>query len=386
MRKREARLRVCAALVCGALFESPVAHAAPFASEVVSYLAGSNIPAGYDDPLTALGPPARSTGSGPFDGDVTPFNTPWRSEHVVSIGAGGSLVLRFDAPVLDDAANPFGIDLLIYGNAFLGIDFDTGLADGVLFSEPARIALSQDGQSWFDVGGVFADDLFPTLAYQDPPGPFDSGGTLPTSFTRPVDPGLTPADFVDLDVAAIAALYAGGAGGAGIDLAVLGLPWVQYVRIWQPETDTWSAEVDAIADVPGPGALVLLGMAFAALCFRRRTAEWLRRSEGPGRMSGAPLPHASSSRWRLPDSSSPACCASGGPGRAQAGLRIERSPVSWVRRMARWRILQPSGVRTSRSWYSPKHSYSTRAWFPRPRWCARIAQVEVASLPRTSMR
>jgi hypothetical protein len=280
MRKPEIRLCLCAALVVGALFPSPVARAAPFASEVVSYVAGSNIPEGYDDPQSALGAPERSTGSGAFDGDVTVFNTPWRSEHVVSIGAGGSLVLRFDEAVLDDAANPYGIDLLVYGNALLGLDFDTGLADGVLFSEPARIALSQDGQSWFDVDGVHADDLFPTLAYQDPPGPFDSGGSLPTSFTRPVDPALTLADFDDLGVAAIAALYAGGGGGAGVDLAALGLPWIQYVRIWQPESDTWSAEVDAIADVPGPGALALLAVAGPALLLSRARGSSGRRSRG----------------------------------------------------------------------------------------------------------
>ena len=42
---------------------------------------------------------------------------------------------------------------------------------------------------------------------------------------------------------------------------------------------------------------------------------------------------------------------------AQAGFRIARVPVSCVTRMVRWRIRQPSGVRTSRSRYSPKHSY-----------------------------
>jgi len=264
MRTLEVCLRVCAAIVCGALFQT-AARAASFASEVVSYSPGTNASAGYDDPQVALGSPERSTGSGIFDGDVTPFNTPYASDDVVSIGAGGSLVLRFASAVQDDPTNPFGIDLLVYGNAFFGIDFETSLADGVLFSEPARIALSQDGQSWFDVGGVFADALFPTLAYRDPTGPFSSGGTLPTSFTQPVDPGLTTADFSGLDVAQIAALYGGAAGGAGIDLASVGLPWIQYVRIWQPEGDTWSAEVDALADVPEPaaGSLVLLACALA---------------------------------------------------------------------------------------------------------------------------
>jgi hypothetical protein len=264
---RNPAIIVCtrALAISGAIFLTSPARAASFATEVVSYLAGTNIPAGYDDPLAALGSPERWTGSGPFDGDVTPFNAPYSSDHVVSIGAGGSLVLRFDHAVLDDPSNPYGIDLLVYGNAFLGIDFDTGLADGNLFAEPARISLSQDGTSWFDVDGVFADALFPTLAYRDPTGPFSSGGALPTSFTRPVDPSLTAADFAGLDVAQIAALYGGAAGGAGVDLANVGLEWVQYVRIWQPGGDTWSAEVDAIADVPEPGALVLVLLASGAL-------------------------------------------------------------------------------------------------------------------------
>jgi hypothetical protein len=269
MRTLEVRLRVCAAIVCGALFLNPSARAASFASEVVSYLAGTNIPAGYDDPQVALGSPGRSTGNGPFDGDVTPFNTPYASDDVVSIGAGGSLVLRFADAVLDDPANPFGVDLLVFGNAFFGIDFGTGLADGVLFAEPARIALSQDGLAWFDVGGVFADALFPTLAYRDPADPFSSSGTLPTSYTLPVDPGLGMAAFTGKDVAQIAALYAGSGGGTGVDLASVGLPWIQYVRIWQPGSDTWSADIDALADVPEPSVLILLALATVAFHGRR---------------------------------------------------------------------------------------------------------------------
>ena len=202
---------------------APPVLAGPFASTVVHYTAGSNVPAGYDDPTASLGAPTRSTGDGPYDGDVTPFNAPYLPDQVVAIGAGGSLVVGFDQLVTDDPSNPFGIDLLIYGNAFLGIDFETGIADGVIFGEPARVSVSQDGLTWVDADGIFADALFPTLAYQDPTGPFSSGGTIPTSFTRPVDPSLTRADFVGRDIAQIAALYDGGAGGVGLDLADLGL-------------------------------------------------------------------------------------------------------------------------------------------------------------------
>jgi hypothetical protein len=109
------------------------AFALPFATEVVSYSAGSNVPVGYDDPTAALGSPGRAPD---LFGEITPFNTPYRPEDVVSIGAGGELVVRFDHQVADDSANAYGIDLLIFGNAFLGMDFDTGFADGTIFDEP----------------------------------------------------------------------------------------------------------------------------------------------------------------------------------------------------------------------------------------------------------
>ena len=259
---------VCLFFLC--VLAQPVL-AAPFATQVVRYTPGSNVPTGYDDPLASLGEPTRSTGNGPYDGDVTPFNAPYLPSQVVGIGAGGELVVRFDPLVVDDPSNPFGIDLLIYGNAFLGIDFETGLADGVVFGEPARVSVSQDGSVWIDASGIFADALFPTFAYQDPPGPFSPGGSIPTSFTRPVDPSLGAADFVGLDVAQIAALYGGGGGGVGIDLGVLGLPWIEYVRVWQPASDGYAAEIDAFAAVPEPGAATLFCVAvFALACARTR--------------------------------------------------------------------------------------------------------------------
>ena len=106
------------ALTVVCLLSASSALASSFASEVVSYSAGTNASAGYTDPSVALGSPGRATGTGAFDGALTPFNAPYQASDVVSIGAGGSLVVRFDHPVTDDASNPYGVDLLVFGNAF----------------------------------------------------------------------------------------------------------------------------------------------------------------------------------------------------------------------------------------------------------------------------
>lgn len=233
-----------------------------FATEVIAYVPGTNAAGSHTNPLTALGPPSRITGSG----NVTPFNAPFLSTEIVSIGASGSLTIRMAGPVEDDPANPFGVDLLIFGNAFFGSTGD-GRASGSVFREPARIAVSQDGLEFVEIANVFADDLFPTNGWQD------ETGTLPTDFGRPVDPSLTAADFAGRDFAGIAALYAGSGGGTGVDLAVVGLPWIEFVRISQPLGDTWSAEIDAFADVvavPEPASGALLGAALAALALGRR--------------------------------------------------------------------------------------------------------------------
>ena len=39
-----------------------------------------------------------------------------RPAEVISIGAGGSLTLRFDSPIANSPSNRFGIDFIIFGN------------------------------------------------------------------------------------------------------------------------------------------------------------------------------------------------------------------------------------------------------------------------------
>lgn len=258
------------------------AAASDFATQVVEYVEGSGIPVDfisleeYNDPTTALGRPTidttgdnnptTGTGSAANPVPVVPVYQPFRHFEVVSIGQGGRLVLRFDQPVHDDPLNPCGIDFIIFGNTnqtINGIDRwrngDPGLTTvrGMAHGrEPARVSVSQDGVTWHTFhAGPFADDFAPTLGRVYDPDHHESGlpGNFwwgqPTDPTYPVDPRWTPASFDGWTVAQIARKYGRSAGGTGFDLAALGLPWMQYVRIENPVASGMTPEIDAIARV-----------------------------------------------------------------------------------------------------------------------------------------
>ncbi|MHC5008863.1 MAG: hypothetical protein ACYTGF_16060, partial [Planctomycetota bacterium] len=245
--------------VCAALPILPApAHAGdgPFADDVVAYDQGANPAPGYTDPQTALCSPQRFTGEGVFPSVVSPFSPPFGIDEIVSIGAGGQLIVRFDAPVTDDPGNPYGIDLLIFGNTgFIDTNWPNGVVGGVLGDDGGVVEVSADGIAWHLVSGVPADGMLPTSGYLDT-GPYDAEpGTVPSNFTRPVDPGVVIGDLVGLDHQDLIDLYAGAGGGTGIDLAAVGLDVVSYVRVTNPgdPATTPAVEIDAFSDVSPNG-------------------------------------------------------------------------------------------------------------------------------------
>jgi hypothetical protein len=143
-RVKHAGWQVGAAVVLGA---TAAAFAADFATAVVSY---SPAPgqfvnnANYNNPARAIGPPAAA---GTLAGDNT---------KVVSLGGfGGSIILKFAETVLDDPCNPFGLDAIVFGNAF----WVAGNANR-RWAEGAVIEISLDANSngladdaWFVVPG-----------------------------------------------------------------------------------------------------------------------------------------------------------------------------------------------------------------------------------------
>lgn len=243
------------------------------ASRVVSYVAGSGAGGAFQNPARALGAPSRFTGAGIEPGAVTPFRPAFLSSELVSVGRGGELVLAFDQPVTDDPRNPWGIDLIVFGNAmFADLDYPGGVP-GYLFDEGGTIELSADGVTWHAVPGAAADGGLPTMGYADA-GPYSTvAGLEPTDPARPVDPAITADSLLGAPYEEVVAAYDGAAGGTGIDLAEVGLASVTYVRVRTaldaasvPEVDAVVAvrpmrvgDVDGDGDVDGADLGLLLG-------------------------------------------------------------------------------------------------------------------------------
>jgi hypothetical protein len=261
----------------------PVARAGldPWADSVVEYLPGAAPAAGFTDPAVSLGAPERFTGElTPFPGVVSIFSPPFGTDEIVSIGEGGRLTVRFDVPVADDPANPYGVDLIIFGNTgfVLGdfVNLSIGTPAELFGADFATVEVSADGIDFFAVGSL-ADALFPTQGFLDS-GPFDAApGSAPTNFLKPVNPALTLSDFDGLTYAGALALYDGSGGGTPIDIASTGLASISYVRVSLLDDGNagteLNAEIDAFATVPEPGSLALFAIGAALALGRRRRWE-----------------------------------------------------------------------------------------------------------------
>lgn len=115
----------------------------PFASRVLEFSPAPgqfvNVE-DFNDPSHALGPPSAG-------GTNLAAN-----DSIVSLGGfGGYIVLGFDQPVLDHPLNPFGMDLIVFGNSFwIGND------PQARWAEPAVVEVSRDDNA----NGVADDQWF----------------------------------------------------------------------------------------------------------------------------------------------------------------------------------------------------------------------------------
>lgn len=257
-------------LLWGTMLPVAMAHAStPFADHVAGYVAGSLASGSYTQPSAAVGSPTRYTGAGVYPSAVTPFNPAFMPDEIVAIGAGGSLTLRFDEPVADDAANPHGLDLIVFGNTFFADrSYPSGVVDGVFgpFAD-SIVEVSADGIDWRTLAGASLSGLFPTLGYADLTDPYAlAAGLVESDFTRPVDPAFDP---MGKSFAQVLAAYAGSGGGTGIDIASSGLGAISFLRISVTSGELLIDGASDVASVPSPSAIGSLGV-FAVMAVRRR--------------------------------------------------------------------------------------------------------------------
>src|SRR5690349_16902307 len=173
--------------LAGVLALAPTVHA-QFAGTVLNYNPGTGFADSFTNASTALGAPSQIN---PFSENTDPFDPPYGTNQIVSIGAGGSLTLQLSTPILNNPGNPFGIDFIIFGNSgFIITNGDYsggGITDGSLFGNntgSTLVQVSTDGLTWYSLNPALAptvDGLYPTFGSGDP--------------QVPVNPALTPTDF-----------------------------------------------------------------------------------------------------------------------------------------------------------------------------------------------
>jgi hypothetical protein len=225
-----------------------------FAVEVVSSagLSGTGI---YNDPAAVLGRPTTwfyNQWGAPGDHRVKlvepAYNTsPSGEKLITTIPLNAQITVKMGRKVYNDPNNPFGIDLIVFGNSFFAgsggtvtesTSMNTFGIDGTVFAEPMKVSVSPDGASWYTYdSGPYADSMFPTNSYV-----WDRANALWTDEeadpTKPVNPTLTSAAFtgtaadaLDLYRSTLNGVTFNSAGGTGFDLAPSGFSYIQYVRI-----------------------------------------------------------------------------------------------------------------------------------------------------------
>jgi hypothetical protein len=181
----------------------------PYADAVADFAPGAG--SGFGVAADALGGPR---GAGPFTGSLD----------TVSLGTSGTIVLEFADNVVVDGE---GVDLTVFENAFLEIS--ASLLSEPPFSEPGRVSVSQDGSTWF----VFPCNLDPLEAPYHP----GCAGVYPVLAHVEVPSGPHPSEPSDVPIADLVGQPVlsfptpAGSGGDSFDLALVGLPWVRFVRV-----------------------------------------------------------------------------------------------------------------------------------------------------------
>lgn len=239
-------------LAIASLASTSTTLAAP-GDRVVSYNPGIDHAPNFTHAPVVLGEPSRVN---PFGEATDPFNPAYGTNQLLSIGAGGSLVVRLQKPILNHPRNIDGLDFTIFGNSGFIITNEFDLTtyewigipatDSSLFGESTgetRVSVSFNGKHFYTLNPDYVPnvDSFP---------PTDAAG----DFRIPVDPKLSAENFAGATLDDIRDLYDGSGGGASYDISWaidargrrVWLPMVRYLRI---DVIRGKAEVDAFSAV-----------------------------------------------------------------------------------------------------------------------------------------
>ncbi len=237
-----------------------------FAVQVVS---SSNLYsfAPYNDPAAILGRPALKFVDVAAGGVTNrssivdpPCNVaPGGSDVITEITNGGQITVLMGRKVYHDPYNPYGVDLVIFGNSFFSLsdasitlgestDLDAISLGAGIFAHSTIVSVSQDGTNWFTLSNsaALSPANFPANAYR-----WDDANQSWTDEqlnpNKPLDPSVYATQFADQTPASILDQFNGSAGGTGYNLQESGLPWIQYVRV-EPPSNSYTV-IDAIAAV-----------------------------------------------------------------------------------------------------------------------------------------
>jgi hypothetical protein len=239
-----------------------VSNTNDFAVQIVST---NNLDAAnpYNNPAAVLGRPTLRFFD-PYDGDVTdrvsiiddPYNvTPDDIDVITEIKSDGQITVNMGRKIYDNPNNPYGIDLIVYGNSFFSASDTSGiisdktdlsvatLSTGI-YGHQTIVSVSQDGTNWYAFSNTPV--LFPDNAYRwDDTN--DSWTDEEMNPTKPLNPFIYTNNFGGQTVANGLDQFVGAAGGTGYALRASGFRWIQYVRV-QPAPGVYTV-IDAIAAV-----------------------------------------------------------------------------------------------------------------------------------------
>ncbi len=276
-----------------AVLNTPAAAETPYGFRVVASATTAE-KASFNEPNNVLGHPTMYM-YGMWGGPISPVNPAWMEGELFSLESYGNeelepgeadgpgyVTIEFDHDVVDDPANPYGLDFIVFGNAmcirkgneYYGEADDPGAS--LLTSEGnpeyAKVEVSADGTNWFtDPDWKFADSFAPTLGYLYEPSHADPALYTGNRWwgraahaTKPVNPSVDFADCANKTLTQVCNAYNGSAGGTGYDISRLNLPrdakgrrYFRYVRISSAYLDDigegdsgyTAPDIDAVADV-----------------------------------------------------------------------------------------------------------------------------------------